>query len=217
MCGVEERATKQSTVRSSLHRARLLRRCISSHNNDRMMCSTDRGLSRRPGPGSRFAAAVTVTPANTPTPGCPRRARPPWSIQPNSLQDLLAVGHPPIHLLRRLAGQQQRGARHARSAARLCGSSMPLTSLWYTVPGVGTTRDGDTAATVMPSYCAISCARPWVNRSSAALRRAVHHAAAHRLVGIRPAPGPDRRAGADVDDRARCAAGSCPSALPSPA
>jgi len=48
------------------------------------------------------------------------------------------------------------------------GSSMPETSLWYTVPGVGTICDGDTAATVMPSYCATSCASPWVKRSSAA-------------------------------------------------
>ena len=36
------------------------------------------------------------------------------------------------------------------------GSSIPVTSLWCTVPGVGTTFDGDTAVTEIPSYCASS-------------------------------------------------------------
>ena len=48
------------------------------------------------------------------------------------------------------------------------GSLMPLTILWYTVPGIATTCDGDSAVTAM--LCsATSCARPCVSRSNAAL------------------------------------------------
>src|SRR6185437_3916929 len=60
-------------------------------------------------------------------------------------------------------------ARAMKDGSSPLGSSMPETSLWCTVPGVGTTFDGDTAVMLIPSDCAISCASPCVNRSSAAL------------------------------------------------
>ena len=47
------------------------------------------------------------------------------------------------------------------------GSSMLLTSLWWTVPGVGTTCEGESAVTEMP-WAYTSSASPWVKRSSAA-------------------------------------------------
>ena len=44
---------------------------------------------------------------------------------------------------------------------------MPVTRLWKTVPGVGTTWEGETHVTEMP-YWYTSWARPWLKRSSAA-------------------------------------------------
>ncbi len=47
------------------------------------------------------------------------------------------------------------------------GSSMPVTRPWNTVPGVGTTSEGETQVTEMP-YSYTSIASPWVKRSRAA-------------------------------------------------
>ncbi len=85
------------------------------------------------------------------------------------LENLLAVGHSPVDLIRPLAGQQQRRAGH-QDRRLAFGIIVPVTSLKWTVPRGGTTCDGDIAATVIPPYPPeTSCANPWVKRSSAAL------------------------------------------------
>src|SRR4051794_22905184 len=81
-------------------------------------------------------------------------------------------------------------------------SSMPDTSLWYTVPGVGTICEGDTAATVIPSYCRDLLRQTLRKPLQRRFDRAIHRAATYRLVGVRAAPWTNSRSGADVDDGA---------------
>ena len=73
------------------------------------------------------------------------------SIQPNSLSICwLYVTRPVTLSSGSLASSSDDCAISSAGSPR--GSSMPLTRLWNTVPGVGTTCEGDTHVTDMPYW-----------------------------------------------------------------